>query len=178
MYTVGDTFPTYSLQACVDTDMTKAFKTISDTDFQGQWKVLFFWPKDFTFVCPTEIVEFGEKSPEFARRNAVVLGCSTDSEFAHLAWRNSHPQLKTLPIPMISDIKRELSTTLGILHKTEGVCMRATFIVDPGGVIRWAECNDLKVGRNVDEVLRVVDALQTDQLAPCGWKPGQKLIQP
>ena len=132
---------------------------------------------DFTFVCPTEIAEFGRMNGEFAAREAQVLGASTDTQYVHLAWRGSHPHLKNLPFPMLADTKRELSTALGVLHKTEGVPLRATFIVDPGGVIRWASVNDLSVGRSVPEVLRVLDALQTDELCPCNWQKGQPTLE-
>jgi alkyl hydroperoxide reductase subunit AhpC len=101
---------------------------------------------------------------------------STDNEYVHLAWRGSHPDLKELPFPMVSDLKRELSTSLGVLDKTEGVALRATFIVDPQGVIRFVSVNDLSVGRNPAEVLRVLDALQTDELCPCNWQKGQNTL--
>ncbi len=106
---------------------------------------------DFTFVCPTEIAEFGKRHGDFQDRDAQVLGMSTDTHFVHLAWRRHHPDLEQLPFPMLADTKRELSGALGILHRGEGVPLRATFIVDPQGVIRWASVNDLSVGRNVDE---------------------------
>jgi len=138
--------------------------------------VLFFWPKDFTFVCPTEIAEFGRKEKEFQRRGAQVLGASTDNEYVHLAWREHDKSLAELPFPMLSDIKRELSQELGILDKSEGVALRATFIVDPEGVIQWVSVNNLATGRNVDEVLRALDALQTGELTPCGWQPGQATL--
>ena len=125
-------------------------------------------------MCPTEIAAFGKLNREFADREAQVLGVSTDSEYVHLAWRNTHPDLKDLPFPMVADIKRELSTALGILDKNEGVALRATFIVDPQGVIRFVSVNDLSVGRNPAEVLRVLDALQTDELCPCNWQKGQR----
>ena len=102
-----------------------------------------------------------------------MLGASTDTHFVHLAWRKNHDDLKSLPFPMLADTKRELAEALGILHKQDGVALRATFIVDPEGVIRWASVNDLSVGRNVPEVLRVLDALQTDELCPCNWKKGR-----
>ena len=143
----------------------------------GKWKVVFFWPKDFTFVCPTEIAAFGKLAGEFKDRDAVVYGVSTDSEFVHLAWRNNHADLKDLPFPMLADIKRELSQTLGILDKKEGVALRATFVVDPDGVIRFASVNDLSVGRNPAEVLRVLDALQTDELCPCNWQKGEDVLK-
>ena len=138
---------------------------------------MFFWPKDFTFVCPTEIAAFGELAGEFKDRDTVVYGVSTDSEFVHLAWRNNHPDLKDLPIPMLADIKRELSQALGVLDKNEGVAMRATFVVDPEGVIRFVAVNDLSVGRNPAEVLRVLDALQTDELCPCNWQKGDDVLK-
>ena len=179
MLGVGQTFPKYSVQATVaiGNDLSKAFQTITDEDYQGQWKVYFFWPKDFTFVCPTEISAFGDACAEFAKRNAQVLGGSTDSEFVHHAWRTHHPDLKDLPFPMLADVKRDLSTALGILDPNAGVCQRATFIVDPDNMIRFVMVTDLSVGRNPEEVLRVLDALQTGGLAPCNWRPGQSLLQ-
>ena len=176
MLTIGDRFPAFDLKAVVTTDPKTAFTRISAASDEGKWKVVFFWPKDFTFVCPTEIAAFGRLNDEFADRDAVVWGVSTDSEFVHLAWRQQHADLKELPFPMLADIKRELAAALGILDKNEGVALRATFIVDPTGVIRWASVNDLSVGRNVDEVLRTLDALQTDELCPCNWKKGEKTL--
>jgi peroxiredoxin (alkyl hydroperoxide reductase subunit C) len=131
---------------------------------------------DFTFVCPTEIAAFGDLAGEFARRGAQLLGASTDSEYVHLAWRQTHPALKELAYPMLADRKRELSSALGILDAKAGVCLRATFIVDPEGVIRFASVNDLSVGRNPDEVLRVLDALQTGELCGVNWKKGQATL--
>ena len=153
------------------------FKKVSLADYKGKKVVLFFYPLDFTFVCPTEIAAFGKLNDEFQDRDAQILGGSTDSEYVHLAWRQHHEDLKDLPFPMLADTKRELSTALGILDKKEGVALRATFIVDPQNVIRWASVNDLSVGRNVDEVLRVLDALQTDELCPCNWKQGEPTLQ-
>jgi peroxiredoxin (alkyl hydroperoxide reductase subunit C) len=131
---------------------------------------------DFTFICPTEIAEFGKQNGQFLERDAQVLGASTDTHFVHLAWRKDHPDLRSLPYPMLADTRRELSTQLGILHKQDGVPLRATFIVDPEGIIRWASVNDLSVGRNVSEVLRVLDGLQTDELCPCNWKQGEETL--
>ncbi|AUX26508.1 alkyl hydroperoxide reductase [Sorangium cellulosum] len=176
MLTVGDRLPSFSLQAVVSRDPGKEFKTLSELSFEGKWLVLFYWPMDFTFVCPTEIAEFGRRAGDFAERGAQVLGLSTDTHYVHLAWREHHPALRDLPIPMLADHKRELATQLGVLHPTEGVPLRATFIVDPGGIIRFASANDLPVGRSVDEVLRVFDALRTGELTPCEWKPGQKTL--
>jgi peroxiredoxin (alkyl hydroperoxide reductase subunit C) len=176
MLTVGDRLPPFELQAVVDRQAGQEFKTFSSQSYPGKWLVLFFWPMDFTFVCPTEIAEFGRRHAEFAQRGAQVLGASTDSPYVHLAWREQHPLLREIPYPMLSDIKRELSQALGVLDKKAGVALRATFLVDPEGVIRWASVNDLNVGRNVDEVLRVLDALQTNELTPCNWHRGEATL--
>lgn len=177
MLTVGDKLPAFKLQAVVGLEKGHEFAEISHDSHPGKWKVLFLWPMDFTFVCPTEIAEFGKRERDFADRDAQVLGASTDSHFVHLAWRNNHPDLKNLPFPMLADTKRELSQVLGVLHKQEGVPLRATFIVDPDSVIRHVSVNDLSVGRNVDEVLRMLDALQTDELCPCNWKKGEETLK-
>jgi peroxiredoxin (alkyl hydroperoxide reductase subunit C) len=172
MLSVGQKLPEFKLKATVDLDIEKAFADVHQGSYKGKWLVLFAWPKDFTFVCPTEIAEFGKMNGEFKDRDAQVLGLSTDSEFVHLAWRQHHKDLKNLPFPMLADIKRELSNALGILDPHEGVAQRATFIVDPTGIIRFVMVTDLSVGRNVKEVLRVLDALQTDELCPCNWQKG------
>ena len=177
MLTIGDKFPSFDLKAVVSTDPKKAFTQINDKSDEGKWRVVFFWPKDFTFVCPTEIAAFGKLNGDFNDRDAVVYGVSTDSEFVHVAWRQNHADLKDLPFPMLADIKRELSAALGILDKQEGVALRATFIVDPEGVIRFVSVNDLSVGRNPQEVLRVLDALQTDELCPCNWQKGSETLK-
>jgi len=177
MLTVGDKFPSFDLNAVVDLDPAKAFTRITDKSSEGKWKIVFFWPKDFTFVCPTEIAAFGKLNGDFNDRDAVLYGASTDSEFVHLAWRQNHADLKDLPFAMLADIKRELTTALGILDKNEGVAMRATYIVDPEGIIRFASVTDLNVGRNTQEVLRVLDALQTDELCPCNWQKGQDVLK-
>jgi alkyl hydroperoxide reductase subunit AhpC len=176
MLTIGDKFPSFSLTACTSSTDGKEFQTITDSTYEGKWKVVFFWPLDFTFVCPTEIIEFGNKNEEFKKLNCQVLGCSTDSQYSHLAWRKDHKGLNNLPFPMLADLKRDLSCNLGILHKDAGICLRATYVVDPAGTIRWVSVNDLNVGRNVDEVVRVVEALQTEKLTPCGWTPGQQTL--
>src|ERR1051325_10898268 len=161
MQTIGDKFPVFKATAV---NPNKEFAEVTDASYDGKWKVYFFWPKDFTFVCPTEIAAFGKLNRDVADRDAQVLGVSTDSEYVHLAWRQQHPDLRNLPFPMIADLKRELSQALGVIDRREGVALRATFLVDPKGVIRFASVNDLSVGRNPDEVLRVLDALQTEQL--------------
>jgi peroxiredoxin (alkyl hydroperoxide reductase subunit C) len=177
MLTVGDRFPQFKLKGVVGIEPGSEFADLTEQSFPGKWKVVFFWPMDFTFICPTEIAEFGRRQRDFADRNSQVLGASTDTHYVHLAWRRSHPALKDLPYPMLADTRRELSSALGILHRDEGVALRATFIVDPQGTIRFASVNDLSVGRNVDEVLRVLGALQTDELCPCNWQPGEPTLE-
>jgi lipoyl-dependent peroxiredoxin subunit C len=176
MLTVGDRFPEYALQAVVSLDKGHEFEQITHASYPGQWKVVFFWPMDFTFVCPTEIAAFGRRERDFAERDAQVLGVSTDTHFVHLAWRRQHEDLRELPFPMLADTKRELASALGVLHKEDGVPLRATFIVDPDGIIRHVSVNDLSVGRNVEETLRTLDALQTDELCPCNWQKGQPTL--
>ncbi|EKD71924.1 MAG: hypothetical protein ACD_46C00062G0003 [uncultured bacterium] len=176
MLTVGDMFPNFSAKGVISAELNQAFVDITNTTHQGKWQVYFFWPKDFTFVCPTEIAEFGNLYSEFTDRDTEVLGVSTDSEFVHLAWKQQHELLKNLPFAMISDIKRDLSHALGILDQQEGVAKRAVFIVDPQGIIRFSMVTDLKVGRNPREVLRVLDALQTDELCPCNWQKGEDIL--
>ncbi len=166
-------FPQFNLPAVVSIEPGHEFTQISHSDMDNKWRVFFFWPLDFTFVCPTELAEFNRRLEDFTDRDALLFGVSTDSKFVHLAWRNSHPDLRDLNYPMLADNKKELSEQLGILHPEDKVPLRATYIVDPEGVIRWLSINDLEVGRNVAEVLRVLDALQTDELCPCNWQKGE-----
>ncbi len=182
MLTIGDTFPEFSLTAVKGgpegLKLDTAFTDITHETDAGKWKIVFFWPKDFTFICPTEIVAFGKMKAEFADRDTVVYGVSTDSEFVHLNWRLHHEDLKGLAIPMLADVKRELSAKLGVLSKAAGVALRATFIVDPDNVIRFVSVNDLDVGRNPAEVLRVLDGLQSDELCACNWQKGEEFLRP
>lgn len=177
MLTVGDKFPAFSVKGVVSTDPKTAFADFTEKSDAGKWKVVFFWPKDFTFVCPTEIAGFGKLNGDFKDRDAVVYGVSVDSEFVHLAWRNNHADLKDLPFAMLADVNRKLSTALGVLDEDAGVAKRATFIVDPDGIIRFAYVTDMSVGRNPQEVVRVLDALQTDELCPCNWNKGDDVIK-
>jgi len=174
---IGRRFPEFTLTGVVSNDVKNAFQTFSHESFPGKWKVVFFWPKDFTFVCPTEIAAFGKLDKEFRARDAQLLGVSIDSEFVHLAWRREKDELRSLPFPMLADIKRELASSLGILDPEAGVAQRATFIVDPQGVIRFVYVTDLSVGRSPEEVLRVLDALQTDELCPCNWQKGEDTLK-
>lgn len=180
MLSVGKQFPNFKLQAAVSIDKDDPFANfaeITDKSYEGKWLCVFFYPKDFTFVCPTEITGFGELNDEFADRDCQLLAASTDSEFVHLNWRKSHEDLRDLPFPMLSDIKRELVNELGILDEEGGVAQRATFLVDPHGIIRFASVTDMNVGRNPKEVLRVLDALQSDELCPCNWSKGEETIK-
>jgi len=181
MLGVGEKFPSFNVKATAalplkDITIDNVFIDVTEKTYSGKWLVVFFYPKDFTFVCPTEIAAFGELNAEFADRDTQILGGSTDSEFVHWAWRKHQEELKNLPFPLLADVKRELTTSLGILDKQEGVAQRATYIVDPEGIIRFVMVNDLNVGRNPKEVLRVLDALQTDELCPCNWKKGDETI--
>lgn len=176
MISVGSSFPAFSLNAVVSIEEGQEFDTISNETFSDKWKVYFFWPKDFTFVCPTEITAFAELNGEFMQRGAQLIGGSTDSDYVHLAWRNNHSDLKNLPFPMISDIKRELCAELGILDSNAGVAQRATFIVDSENIVRHISVNDLSVGRNPNEIIRILDALQTNSLCPCNWKAGEATL--
>ena len=154
-----------------------AFETITNASFPGKWKVIFFYPKDFTFVCPTEIAEFARLSREFSDREAVVLGGSTDNEFSKLAWRRSHPDLDKLPIWNFADPGGRFARQLGVLDEEEGVALRATFVVDPDNTIQHVYVTNLNVGRAPADTLRVLDALQTDELCPCNRSVGGETLK-
>lgn len=174
MLTVGDSFPSFDLPAVVGWE-EPVFGRVRSSDLQGRWALVFFWPMDFTTVCPTEISAFSRLAPEFEALDTVVVGVSIDSEHAHRAWRLQHPHLRHLAVPMASDLRRELVTATGVLDRDRGVALRATFVVDPEGVIRHVSVHDLATGRSVDEVLRTLAALQTRTATPCGWRPGDAL---
>lgn len=153
-----------------------AFEAITEESFEGKWKVVFFYPKDFTFICPTEIVAFAELNEDFAARNAVVLGGSTDNEFCKLAWRREHSDLSKLNQWSFADTNGSLIDGLGVRDAQAGVALRATFIIDPVGVIQHVTVNGLNVGRNPAETLRVLDALQSEGLCPCNRDMGGDVI--
>jgi len=176
MLTIGQAFPAERLKGVVSNDTAQAFRDF-DTGPSGTWRVYFSYPKDFTFVCPTEIAGFARLNAQFQERDTEVFALSTDSEFVHLAWRRDHESLRELPFPMLSDLSRELCERLGILEPGEKVALRATFIVDPQGIIRFVSVTDGSVGRNPDEVLRVLDALQSGELCPCNWKKGEETLK-
>lgn len=175
--TVGEKFPEFELLALKGGDLHNVnasqpedyFETVSLDKYEGKWKVVFFYPKDFTFVCPTEIAAFGKLDEEFQDRDTQILGGSIDNEFSHFNWRATHPELKTIPFPMFSDIKHELIRELGV-ENAAGVADRATFIIDPDGIIQFVSVTPDAVGRNVDEVLRVLDALQSEEVCACNWQ--------
>ena len=153
-----------------------AFETLTEQSFPAKWKVVYFYPKDFTFVCPTEIVGFAKLAQDFADRDAVVLGGSTDNEFAKLGWRRDHKDLASLNHWQFADVQGSLVDQLGVRDPAEGVALRATFVIDPDNVIQHVSVNNLNVGRNPDEILRVLDGLQTDELCPCNRKVGGTTI--
>ncbi len=152
------------------------FGPIKLADLKGKWVCLFFYPLDFTFVCPTELVAFNNALGEFDDRDCVLLTASTDSVYSHKGWCDSHPDLAGMKYPMLADNSHRLARSYGVLKEDAGIAYRGIFLIDPQGILRWAAVHDLSVGRNVDEVLRVLDALQTDKLCPCNWKKGDGTI--
>lgn len=149
------------------------FKKCTLSDYKGKWVVLFFYPLDFTFICPTEITSFSTHYDEFEKMNAVVLGVSTDSKHAHKAWLKD---LGSLRYPLLSDMTHEVSRNYGVLIEDEGIALRGTFIIDPEGLVRYALYHDNGVGRSVSECLRVLSALQTGELCPVDWKKGDPTL--
>lgn len=182
MLGIGDQLPEFEITGVKpgfnthEENGESAFETITEKSFEGKWKIFFFYPKDFTFICPTEIVEFAKLNEDFDDRDAVVLGGSTDNEFCKLAWRREHPELKSLDQWSFADTNGSLIDALGIREPQAGVALRATYIVDPHGVIQHVSVNGLNVGRNPKEVLRILDALQSDELCACNRPLGGDTI--
>jgi alkyl hydroperoxide reductase subunit AhpC len=174
MLTVGAAFPEFKVKACIDNEKT-GFVDITNTTHNGKWVVYIFYPKDFTFLCPTELVEFAKKVKEFKDRDAILIAGSTDNEFSHQAWRKAHPDLNNLPFAMIA--AQKLALDLGIIDPNEHVCLRATFIVDPRNMIQWAAAYPLGVGRSVPETLRVLDGIQSEEQCPCNWEKGKATLK-
>ena len=168
---VGEPAPNFSLDAVVGGE----FKKISLTDYRGKWVVLFFYPLDFTFVCPTEIKGFNEALKDFEKLNTAVLGASVDSKWSHKAWLE-RGDLGDLKYPLLSDFKKDTARKYGILNENEGVALRGLFIIDDKGILQYQSVNSLSVGRSIEEVLRVLEALQTGELCPINWKPGKKTL--
>ncbi len=184
MLGIGDKLPEFSVTGVKPGFMMheengqSAFEEITQDSFEGKWKVIFYYPKDFTFVCPTEIAEFASLNEEFADRDAIVMGGSTDNEFCKLAWRRDHADLAKLNQWSFADTTGQLLDGLGVRDKDAGVALRATFIVDPHNVIQQVSVNSLNVGRNPKEMLRLIDALQSDELCPCNRPVGGDTIDP
>jgi peroxiredoxin (alkyl hydroperoxide reductase subunit C) len=178
MLTVGDKIPSLTLPVQQGIAALPNGETFDTSPTSGRWKVLFYWPKDFTFVCPTEIVGYGDLKGDFADRDADLIGASTDTAHVHFAWRKSDEQLANADFPWIADNSKTLANALGIVHPEEGVAYRATFIINPDNVIQHVTVNGLNVGRNPAETLRILDALQTEQLCPCNWQEGQDVLKP
>ncbi len=174
---LGERFPDFSMQACVSAEPGSEFRLIDARDLEGTWAAVFFWPLDFTFVCPTELVEFDRALREFRALGAKVFGVSGDTHQAHLAWRKENPSLRTLGFPMLADDRKQVAEELGILDPIEQVPLRATYLLDPERRIRWLCVNDLSVGRSTGEVLRVLAALQCGELCPANWAPGQATLK-
>ena len=178
---VGNAAPDFNVTAVYDQE----FIDVSLSKYKGKYVVLFFYPLDFTFVCPTEITAFSDRYEEFKKLNTEVLGVSIDSQFSHLAWvqtPRNEGGLGDLAYPLVSDLKREVSEAYGVLSD-EGVALRGLYIIDKEGIIQHSTINNLAFGRNVDETLRVLQALQyvqdnPDEVCPAGWKPGDKTMKP
>ncbi|MCL5103220.1 MAG: peroxiredoxin [Armatimonadetes bacterium] len=169
MVQVGQAAPDFEMEAVVG----DKFSSVKLSDYRGKWAVLFFWPLDFTFVCPTEVTAFSKRMQEFRDLGAEILGASIDSKFTHLAWTE---QIGKVNYPMLSDITKQVSREYGVLIEEQGIALRGLFIVDPDGVLRYQVVHDLAIGRNVDEVLRVIKALQTGELCPVDWEDGMATL--
>ena len=179
---VGQAAPDFTATAVVDQE----FKTLKLSDYRGKYVVLFFYPLDFTFVCPTEIIAFSDRYSEFSQLNTEVLGVSVDSEFSHLAWIQTDRKeggLGEIHYPLVSDLKKEISTAYNVLDPDAGVALRGLFIIDKEGVIQYATINNLSFGRSVDETVRILKAIQyvqthPDEVCPAGWQEGDKTMIP
>jgi peroxiredoxin (alkyl hydroperoxide reductase subunit C) len=179
---VGLPAPDFTATAVVDQE----FETVKLSNYRGKYVVLFFYPLDFTFVCPTEITAFSDRYKEFESLNTEILGVSVDSEFSHLAWIQTDRKsggVGDLNYPLVSDIKKEISAAYNVLDPEAGIALRGLFIIDKEGVIQHATINNLAFGRNVDETLRTLQAIQyvqahPDEVCPAGWKPGDKTMNP
>lgn len=198
MLTIGQKAPQFKKLSniTINTSIENAFPTveykndgemselkISDNskvikESKGRWTIIFAYPKDFTFICPTEIRAFGDLNEDFDDRDTDLIGFSTDNEFVHRAWRMDNETIRDVPFPLVADTNGSLAKDFGIYNEEEGIAERGTFIIDPQGIIRHVSINDGSVGRNPQEILRILDALQTDELCPCNWKEGEETITP
>lgn len=179
---VGQAAPDFTATAVVDQE----FKDIKLSGFRGKYVVLFFYPLDFTFVCPTEITAFSDRHAEFKALNTEILGVSVDSQFSHLAWIQTDRKsggIGDIHYPLVADLKKEISTAYNVLDPDAGIALRGLFVIDQDGVIQHSTINNLGFGRSVDETLRVLQAIQhiqihPDEVCPAGWQPGQKTMNP
>ncbi|MCL4106294.1 UNVERIFIED_CONTAM: hypothetical protein GTU68_061136 [Idotea baltica] len=181
MIELGQKFPSFSLNALVSLEADQEFEVIGSDLLVSDpevWTVFFWWPQDFTLICPTEVAAFNENYQAFASRKVRILGASTDTHYMHLGWRRATPALQNLKFPLLADPEAVLAKELGILDHKEGITYRATFIIDPSGTVRWISVYDMHIGRNTDEVIRVVDALQLEEICPCNWQKGDATINP
>lgn len=182
--TVGDVFPEYDFQSVV-AGVLSELKVDREEDYfcrvrscdvvPGRWRLVMMWPKDFTFVCPTELAGIAEIFPDLQKRNCDVVAVNTDSEYVHLAWRSKDKMLRDIPFPLSSDTKRDFVRKVGVLN-TDGVCDRASFLVDPCNHVQFVSVDAGSVGRNTSELLRQLDALQSGGLTSCGWNPGEPTL--
>ncbi len=172
---VGKPAPDFTLEGVIGTVPGKEFKTVNLADFRGKWLVFFFYPADFTFVCPTEIKGFNSALEKFKELGAEVIGVSTDSKWSHLAWIK-RGDLGDLKFPLLADFNKTTARNYGVLEDEAGVALRGLFIIDPNGILQYQVVHNLDVGRSVDETIRVLEALQTGSLCPLGWKPGEKTL--
>lgn len=170
---IGQPAPLFTAKAVVDGG---EFKEVSLSDYKGKWVILFFYPADFTFVCPTEITQFRDRLREFKDAGADVLGCSTDSEHSHRRWIRD--DLKDLGYPLLADLTHRMSRDYGVYLEDRGIATRGTFIIDPEQKIQYVGIHNTSVGRDAGEILRVLKALQSGELCGAGWKPGEKHLSP
>ena len=169
MIQVGDLAPDFEMEGIMGRDFTK----VRLSGYKGKWVVLFFYPLDFTFVCPTEIREFTKRHKEIEAMNGQVLGASVDSKYAHLAWVDD---IGEQAYPLLSDLTKDVSLDYEVLDEDQGFAQRGTFIIDPDGIVRWVVVSDPSVGRSVEETIRVLKALQTGELCPVEWEPGEETL--
>ncbi len=166
---IGQPAPDFTMEGV----MGKEFTKVSLSDYKGKWVVFYFWPLDFTFICPTEITAFTKHIKEIEHLGAQVLGASTDSKFSHLAWVDD---IGEQAYPLLSDITKEVSRRYGVLIEEDGIALRGLFIIDPEGIVRYSVIHDLSVGRSIEETIRVLSALQTGELCPVEWEPGEETL--
>ncbi len=171
---VTATAPSFEAKAYLAAEDT--FETLTLEQYRDRWVCLFFYPTDFAWVCPTEVAAFAAAHERFVERSCVVLGCSCDTHLVHKAWCDHTEALRELPFPLLADITKRIAMDYGVLQPDKGVALRGTFLIDPRGVLRWMCVNDPRVGRNVEEVLRNLEALQTEGRCPCNWQPGDPTL--